>query len=87
MTAYGTSLGEHHYPWLQRSRVAPFYHSRNPRLPQYATEQVLRDRAVSIATIDLRYGYQAGLLSNEDPGVIGRLVPAAARVVGDDAFF
>ncbi|MEZ5657140.1 MAG: FAD-dependent monooxygenase [Burkholderiaceae bacterium] len=77
MTSYGTLLGEHHYPWLQRGKVAPYYHTRNARLPQYATEQVLRARAATLPSIDLRFGYRAGLLSNDASGVTGRLTPAS----------
>ncbi|MEZ5652843.1 MAG: FAD-dependent monooxygenase [Burkholderiaceae bacterium] len=83
MTSYGTLLGEHHYPWLQRAKVAPYYHTRNARLPQYATEQVLRDRAATMAEIDLRYGCRAELFSNDNAGVTGRLV-AADTALADD---
>ena len=42
MTAYGTLLGDYHYDWMQRELVRPFYLTDNERLPQYATEAVLR---------------------------------------------
>ena len=44
LTAYGTLLSEHHHDWLQRDLVKPFYYTANERLPQYATEGVLRER-------------------------------------------
>ena len=44
MTCYGTLLTEHHYDWLNRARVGAYYPTRNARLPQYATEAVLRAR-------------------------------------------
>ena len=42
LTAYGTLLGDYSYDWLQRELVRPFYFTDNERLPQYATEAVLR---------------------------------------------
>src|SRR3569623_1425720 len=45
LTAYGTLLGPYAYDWLQRDLVKSFYYTANERLPQYATEAVLRRRA------------------------------------------
>ena len=44
MTSYGTLLSGYNYDWLQRELVRPFYFTDNERLPQYATEAVLRHR-------------------------------------------
>ena len=44
LTAYGTLLGPYSYDWMQRELVRPFYFTDNERLPQYATEAVLRRR-------------------------------------------
>ncbi|WP_439140429.1 FAD-dependent monooxygenase [Roseicyclus sp.] len=57
LTTYGTLLSEHHYDWLNRAHVRDFYRCANARLPQYATEGVLRDRAAQIADITLLYGW------------------------------
>ncbi|MBR0776101.1 FAD-dependent monooxygenase [Bradyrhizobium diazoefficiens] len=57
MTSYGTLLSGYHYDWLQRELVRPFYFTDNERLPQYATEAVLRQRAAQLACIDLRVGW------------------------------
>jgi len=57
LTAYGSLLGEYRYDWLQRELVRPYYFTDNERLPQYATEEVLRTRAAQIAGIDLLYGW------------------------------
>ena len=59
LTAYGTLLSGHHYDWLQRELVRPFYFTDNERLPQYATEQVLRDRVAELATVEVLYGLSA----------------------------
>ncbi len=44
MTSYGTLLSGYRYDWLQRELVRPYYFTDNERLPQYATEAVLRHR-------------------------------------------
>src|SRR5882757_4739089 len=59
MTAYGTLLSGYHHDWLQRELVRPFYFTDNERLPQYATETVLRRRAGEIAAIETAYGWSA----------------------------
>ena len=45
LTTYGTLLSTYHYNWLQRELVKPYYYTANERLPQYATEAVMRERA------------------------------------------
>jgi 4-hydroxyisophthalate hydroxylase len=54
--AYGTLLGSYSYDWLQRELVRPYYFKDNERLPQYATEKVLRERAAELAAVETRYG-------------------------------
>lgn len=66
MTAYGTLLGEHRHDWLQRELVRPYYAADNERLPQYATEAVLRMRVAELANVQCRYGWTArGALQDE----------------------
>lgn len=60
MTSYGTLLSDYHYNWLQRAIVRPFYFTDNERLPQYATEAVLRARAAEIPSITSFYGWTGG---------------------------
>ncbi|MEK9803130.1 MAG: FAD-dependent monooxygenase [Curvibacter sp.] len=59
LTAYGTLLGDYHYDWLQRDLVRPYYYTANERLPQYATEAVLRARVRELPTVEVLYGWQA----------------------------
>lgn len=68
-TGYRTLLGEFHYDWLQRELVRPFYFTDNERLPQYATERVLRARAEALPAVAIRYGWTARELSQDDTGV------------------
>lgn len=80
LTAYGSLLGDYHYDWLQRELVRPFYFTDNERLPQYATEEVLRARAAELPSVDLRYGYMVEAVGQDNDGVT---VTAGARDGGE----
>jgi 2-polyprenyl-6-methoxyphenol hydroxylase-like FAD-dependent oxidoreductase len=69
LTAYGTLLGPYTYDWLQRDLVAPYYYQSNERLPQYATEAVLRRRAAQLPAVQTLYGWQAESVAQDDMGV------------------
>ncbi len=93
MTAYGTLLSDHTYDWLNRSNVKDYYFAPNARLPQYATERVLRARAAEIPEITVLYGWSGDALELTDSGVRltiaerngdGRQVIEADYVVGCD---
>jgi 4-hydroxyisophthalate hydroxylase len=93
MTAYGTLLGGYHYDWLQRELVRPFYFTDNERLPQYATEAVLRERLAALGQVETLYGWNAGVLRQDEAGVAleiaerggaGRRTLTASYLVGCD---
>ena len=65
MTSYGTLLSGLNYDWLNRAQVQDFYAAPNARVPQYATESVLRARAAELPSVELRYGWQGVDLSVE----------------------
>jgi 2-polyprenyl-6-methoxyphenol hydroxylase-like FAD-dependent oxidoreductase len=69
LTSYGTLLGEYSYDWLQRDLVKPYYYAANERLPQYATEAVLRKRAAELSKIETIYGWSAESVVQDDDGV------------------
>ena len=69
LTSYGTLLGEYSYDWLQRDLVKPYYYAANERLPQYATESVLRKRAAELPKIETIYGWSAESVVQDDDGV------------------
>ena len=69
LTAYGTLLGSYHYDWLQRELVRPYYYTANERLPQYATEAVLRERIAALPSVQVLYGSQALEVHDEGQGV------------------
>lgn len=69
LTAYGTLLGPHTYDWLQRDLVKPYYFTANERLPQYATEAVLRARAAELPEVQTLYGYSAHAVTQDAGGI------------------
>lgn len=84
LTAYGTLLSDYHYDWLKRELVRPFYFTGNERLPQYATEQVLRGRARQIPQIEIIYGWSGeSVVQKEDcvQAVIASMEGNARRTV------
>jgi len=76
LTAYGTLLSPYAYDWLQRALVRPYYFTDNERLPQYATETVLRERAAAIPEITTLYDWAAETIAQDGDGVT---VTAAER--------
>jgi 4-hydroxyisophthalate hydroxylase len=67
LTAYGSLLGGYNYDWLQRALVRPYYFTDNERLPQYATERVLRARVAELSNVETLYGWSCeGLGEDED---------------------
>ena len=69
LTTYGTLLGTYSYDWMQRELVKPFYSQANERLPQYATEAVLRQRAAELPHVQTLYGWDAQTLTQDGAGV------------------
>jgi 4-hydroxyisophthalate hydroxylase len=69
LTAYGTLLGDYHYDWMRRELVRPFYFTDNERLPQYATEAVLRHRVSELASVETAFGWSVEDLSQDADGV------------------
>src|SRR4051795_9489278 len=69
MTSYGTLLSPYHYDWLQRELVRPYYFTDNERLPQYATEAVLRRRAAALPAAETLYGWSFETLQQDADGV------------------
>ncbi len=84
LTAYGTLLGPHVHDWLQRDLVKQYYFTANERLPQYATEAVLRERAGKLPSVQTLYGWDAVTITQDDAGVSATItarVDGAERVV------
>lgn len=74
MTAYGTLLGTYQHDWLQRELVRPYYFTDNERLPQYATEAVLRRRVSELPCVETLYGWKADQIAQDADGTTLELV-------------
>jgi 2-polyprenyl-6-methoxyphenol hydroxylase-like FAD-dependent oxidoreductase len=81
LTAYGTLLSPHAHDWLQRDLVKQYYYQANERLPQYATEAVLRERAAQLPSIQTRYGWDAASMVQDDEGVTVNITERAGGEV------
>lgn len=57
VTAYRDLMSDYSYPWWRRSMVADYYSQPNERIPQYETERVLRAKAATLPTVEVRYGW------------------------------
>ena len=63
LTAYGSLLSGYHFDWFKRASVARFYAAANERLPQYATEAVLRDRVCDLPGVEMLTGWTTSEVS------------------------
>ena len=93
LTAYRTLLGPYSYDWFQRGLVNPYYFQANERLPQYATEAVMRERLSQIPQVQTLYGWKADEVIQHEASVSVSIkdrvtqqsrVLTAAYVVGCD---
>lgn len=69
VSVYGDLNTEHWLPWLHRGQVMNFYYTANERLPQYATEAVLRNRVAELDSVDTFYGWSATKIEQNETGV------------------
>lgn len=69
LTTYGTLLSPYYYDWMQRNLVKPYYSQANERLPQYATEAVLRQRVSELSNVQTLYGWQVDTVLQDESGV------------------
>jgi 4-hydroxyisophthalate hydroxylase len=69
LTAYGNLASEYWYAPPGLEQVRSYYFQENERLPQYLTEQVLRDRAAELPSVETRFGWAAKAVEQDDDGV------------------
>ncbi|MDE0057390.1 MAG: FAD-dependent monooxygenase [Defluviicoccus sp.] len=68
IVAYGDLAGAHWFAGVYRTAVDRYYFQRSERLPQYLTEQVLRDRLAGIPAVRVREGWSAEAVRQSDAG-------------------
>ena len=66
LNCYKTLLSGYHYGWLNRESVRSFYYEDVERLPQYLTEDALRERASELPNIRWLSNHEAVNCSTED---------------------
>jgi 4-hydroxyisophthalate hydroxylase len=87
MNAYGSLFTGYHHPWLQRGSVGQFYAAQNLRLPQYRTEQVLRERLAALPSAVTLFEWSAeGITQTADAAsveIVSRTTGERGTVVAD----
>ena len=68
IVAYGDLASEHWFCGVYRTAVDKYYFQRSERLPQYLTEQVLRDRLKEVPAVDVRTGWSAEAVRQSEHG-------------------
>ena len=66
LNCYKSLLSGYHYGWLNRESVRSFYYEDVERLPQYVTENALRERASELSNIRWMSNHEAVGCSTED---------------------
>jgi 4-hydroxyisophthalate hydroxylase len=69
VTAFGSLAGEYWHAPAGRELVRPYYFQANERMPQYRMEGVLRKKLASLPNVEIRYGWSAKTLEQDDDGV------------------
>ncbi|MGY2001285.1 FAD-dependent monooxygenase [Blastococcus sp. SYSU DS1024] len=69
VTVYDNLLGDFWSAPPARELVQDYYAQANERLPQYRTEEVLRHRLAEVPGVELRLGWRATELEQDDDGV------------------
>jgi 2-polyprenyl-6-methoxyphenol hydroxylase-like FAD-dependent oxidoreductase len=69
ITAYGTLMSDYWYPPPQREQVRKYYFQDVERLPQYATERVLRERMAQLPSVTNLFGWTAETIAQDAAGV------------------
>src|SRR5579859_3583981 len=66
ITAHGSLMGEYWFGPDTRERVSNFYFTKNERLPQYLTEEVLRGRAAELPHVETLFGRTATAVEQDE---------------------
>lgn len=69
VTAYGSLMGEFWYAPTGHEITNQYYFTKNERLPQYLTEDVLRRRLAQLPSVKAMFGRAATRVEQDDGGV------------------
>jgi 2-polyprenyl-6-methoxyphenol hydroxylase-like FAD-dependent oxidoreductase len=85
VTAYGSLNSRWWYAQGGRGRgdgVADYFYEKNERLPQYCTEEVLRERLKQLPSVTTLFGWTAERVEQDEDGVSVTIAPA-----GEGSFY
>ena len=68
IVAYGDLMSGHWFAGVYRTAVDKYYFQRSERLPQYLTEQVLRERLGEIPSVAVRSGWSVEAVRQSEHG-------------------
>jgi 4-hydroxyisophthalate hydroxylase len=83
ITAYANLMSDYWFTEPGRGVVGDYYFQANERLPQYLTEEVLRERARQIPVITCLFDCRATAIEQDDDGVCVRVVGEAGASSGE----
>ena len=69
LTIYRDLLSDYWGAPIGHDVVDPYFFLKNERLPQYKTEEVLRERVAGLPSVRANFGYRATGLSQDETGV------------------
>ena len=69
VTAYGSLMGEYWYAPRGQEIAGRYFFTKNERLPQYLTEEVLRSRLAQLPSVTAMFGRAAKQVEQDDQGV------------------
>ncbi len=74
IVAYGDLMNDYWYTPTARKVVDSYYFQRAERLPQYRTEQVLREKLRDLSCVDALFGWSARNISQVDERVLVEII-------------
>ena len=79
ITVYGNLMSDYWYAPPQREQVQQYYFEKVERLPQYKTEEVLRDRMAQLPSVTNMFGWTAESIEQDAAGVRAVVADAAGN--------
>jgi len=73
LTAYRDFRSDYWHVTAGLERIRDYYFQRNERLPQFLTEEVLRERMAELPSVEARFGWMAKEISHDGAGVRVRI--------------
>ncbi|MEE8438070.1 MAG: FAD-dependent monooxygenase, partial [Micropepsaceae bacterium] len=79
IVAYRDLMNEYWYAPPGRELVRPFYFQDNERIPQYLVEEVLRAKLATIPNVEIRAGWSAESLEQDNDSVRATIVETGGK--------